>query len=182
MTNKKTLWGILVLVTCIFIFLFLTKPQLPISSPISETSLTDTTLSISPNPLMLSSASGDINIIIDTGKNSVRFVQLRLTYNPKHLTDIKIEPGTLIKKAEILTNTIKPETGTITYMISLPKSEKEIHGKGILVTLHFSSIMGLDEHTTVRFAKDTLVTNDSYPGSLIKKMINGTIERVNNKK
>lgn len=168
---------LLILITIIIIVLALSwKNQTNVSFSISETAKkAETVLSLSPNPLLLTSKTGHIDISMDTGSNTVNFVQIKLLYNPNHLSDIKVTKGPFMEKAEILNTFVNQEMGTLTYLLALPKDVQPLQGKGVIATISFTSTLKPGNSTTVSFTKDTMVTNDQTSTSLLKKTYDAKI-------
>lgn len=174
MRHHIKVFGILLLgITIIIFFLFFEKPSLLSPSP-PETEYAQTTLLLLPNPLR-TTTSGTIDLVMDTDINTVRFVQIKLSYNPKHLTNITITKGPFMQHAQVLNEFINTDRGTLTYILAIPKGKAVIKGKGILATITFTALLEPDQKTLVVFSKETLITNDTYPGSLLKKAYGTTI-------
>lgn len=149
------------------------KSHIYIPPSLSQTVKADTTLSLSPNPLLLSSETGSVDVVIDTGSNSVSFVQIKLLFDPKYLSDMRVTQGPFLQEADILNTFVNQDLGTLTYILALPKNTKAIQGKGTIATITFKTTLKPDEKTALSFMKETLVTNDTFVGTVLKKT-NGT--------
>lgn len=114
---------------------------------------------------------------MDTGNNVVNFVQIKLAYNPKSLTDIKITKGPFLQKAETLNTYTNENNGTLTYILVLPKETKAVQGKGTIATIAFKTTLKNGESTILAFLKDSLITNDQSVESVLQKTENAKILR-----
>lgn len=168
MNNGRYLLGVLLITLIIVIFLFSRKNQTNTLPSIAETFKPTTTLTLSPNPITSYPNSG-ADIILDTGKDAVRFVQIKLLYNPKYVYDMTVTQGPMLKNALILNNYVNQEIGSLTYILNLPKKMVEIQGKGVIATLTFKTFLEPKQNTYLRFSPETLVTNDASPRSILQK-------------
>jgi len=104
-----------------------------------------TTLSLSPNPITpggAGSSSATVEVMIDTGGDKVRSVQLEIAYDPKLVTNVTLKPGTFFTSPNVLPiGGVNPATGRITYAI-VPGSFSETKtGTGVVATLTFTSLL-----------------------------------------
>lgn len=159
--------GILLVVTLITAFLF-SRNSIKPSLPISEKTKPTTTLTLSPNPIT-SYPNSSAEIILDTGKDAVRFVQIKLLYNRKYVYDMTVTQGPILKNATVLSSNINQEAGSLTYILELPKKIVETQGRGVIATLTFKTFLEPKQSTYLRFSPDTLVTNDKNPRSILQK-------------
>lgn len=166
-------------ITVIFTTILLSwKQQQTVLSPsLPETTKADTTLRLSPSPLLLSSDTGKLDVIMDTGKNTITFVQLKLSYNSRQISDVNVLQGAFMSKATVLNTFVDQEKGTLTYIISFPKNENGIQGKGIIATISFKTSVKQNENTSFHFSPETQVTDATYPGSLLEKTSDAKLTR-----
>jgi hypothetical protein len=180
MSIKKALIGIgLILLSYILFVLLFSKQSSSPSSDIFEKSQKETTILLSPNPITLTSNEGKVDIIVDTGSNQINFVQVQIFYDPKRLSNIKIAQGPFMQKAQILNSYINSQTGTITYILNLPKKEKSIQGTGSIATITFNTSLKPKQYTVLAFSKETLVTDSIHTDSILKETKGTTIQREN---
>jgi len=175
MTKKIiSIGGVLALLgICI---IFLSKKNYTQTNPLMiEATKAETILSLSPNPFMIKTNDGSIDININTGENSINFSQVSLRYDPRYISEINIVQGPFMQKASVLNTFINQESGTITYILALPKSIKPIKGIGTIAVLKFKTSFIKNESTIVSFTKDTLITNDTSVQTLLKKAVGTTI-------
>ena len=175
MIIQRFIIGIILIASCFIFFFFSWEKQATIIPAIPERSQAQTTLSLLPNPLLISGQSGKINISIDTGANQIRFVQIQLIYDPQQLSHIKIVQGSFMQKATVLNTFINTDLGSITYIVALPKKEKAVTGNGVVASITFDTDLKQAQSTLVTFSKNTLVTNDTNPESILKKTTNTKI-------
>lgn len=148
----------------------------PLTSPIpTPTSAAQTVLSFSPNPLVIASRSGSLNLAIDTGKNNVTAVQLELLYDPKNLTNVAVLPGTFFEDPITLIKNVDSKIGKITYVLATAPNSKAQTGKGTIAQLNFDTTLVSGQKTTITFSKKTLVTAEKIPTSVLKSTDSATI-------
>jgi hypothetical protein len=180
MNIKKAVIGVCVIFLSYFLFILLFSKQPPSSSPVlSESSQKDTTLHLSPNPLILTKDTGKIDIVLHTGSNEVSFVQIKLFYDPTRLSEVNIIQGPFMQKASVLSTYIDTQKGTITYMLTLAKKEKPVQGKGIIATIMFNSLLKPKQTTILAFSKETFVTDNIHTDSILKETKGTTVQRKN---
>ncbi len=186
--SKRTLILIafLTVLTAFFLYLALTQnqqkqppAQQTTSAPTKKPIPAYTTLQVTPEKLSLSSNSGSLDIMINTGTgnktNAVTAVQLELQYDPKMITGVTIVPGTFISNATPLVNTIDQTTGRITYALAISPSGTGVTGKGRVVSLRFQSLIPNGSSTTVSLLPSTLVTAQGIGDSVLLKATSATI-------
>ena len=122
-----------------------------------------TTLSLSPSPVTpLIGAPTIVNVIIDTGGDEVRSVQLEIAYDPKVLTGMTIRPGTFFTNPTVLpVGGVNQSTGRITYAI-VPGSFKELQkGIGQVAQLSFYPRQASTSSTAITVLDKSLVTGNT---------------------
>lgn len=134
-----------------------------------------TTLSFSPNPIVIASPSGTLNLSIDSGANNVTAVQLELSYDPKTLPIVDILPGTFFDDPITLLKNVDAKNGKISYVIATPLTGKAKNGKGTVATLTFTTRMPSGQKTAINFTPKTLVTAENIPTSVLKATDSATI-------
>jgi hypothetical protein len=180
--SKRTLALIafLTALTAFFVYLAVSQnqPQKTVVTKVAPTKTpipAYTTLQLSPESLVLSSNSGSLQVLINTGTgtktNAVTAVQLELQYDPKMLSTVSITPGTFIPSATALVNSIDQQTGRITYALAIPPSGSGATGKGTVATLRFTSLIPRGGSTEVTILPTTLVTAQGVTESVF---LNGT--------
>lgn len=148
----------------------------PLVSPEpTPTPSVQTTLSFSPNPLVIASPSGTLEISIDTGTNKVNAVQIELSYDPNAITNMKILQGTFFSDATQLLNTIDAKNGKASYVLVISPSGRAQSGKGTVATVAFTNKLPSGQKTTITFTPKTLVTADDTPISVLKATDSATI-------
>lgn len=173
--------GILTIATAALVFIAI-SPKQPQETPLpqlvtkpSPTPVAQTTLALMPNPLIISSPSGSLDVTIDTGNNNVTAVQLELSYDPKILSNVSIanpavngffdSPTELLKKIDV-------KKGTISYAIALDPTKPAQRGSGIVATLKFRAALGT---TQVTFLPQTLVTAEGISVPVLKSATDATV-------
>ncbi len=177
MRRTFALISVLVLISAgLVIFALQSQPsKKPVAQPkpitAKPTPVADTVLSLSPNPVQISaSGSGTIEVMIDSGYNTVSGVQLELAYDPKILMSLKITPGPFLKTPIVLLNQDDKETGRYSYAMGISPSQQPGQGNGIVAYLTFKRAPGaIGTETTVSLLDKSLVTMLGIQGSVLKK-------------
>jgi hypothetical protein len=171
---------VLILVTVGLLYLALAPKQStpPVTQPsVTPTPAAQTRLFLSPNPLSVASASGSINVDIDTSENMVTAVQLELIYDPKVLTAVDIaspSANSFFANPIILLKKIDPLTGKISYALGIPPTGKGVKGNGTVATITFRKLIPSGQ-TTVSVLPETQVTAEGVTGSVLKEALGATI-------
>lgn len=134
-----------------------------------------TTLSFTPNPIIIASASGTLELSIDTGTNKVNAVQIELSYNPNAITNMKILKGPFFSDATQLLNNIDAKNGKASYVLVVSPSGKAQSGKGTVATIAFTTKLPSGQKTSITFTPKTLVTAEDVPTSVLKATDSATI-------
>ena len=132
-----------------------------------------TILSISQNPIIVSSKSGsfyETDILINTNQNKVRSVQLELYFDPNVLTDVDITAGQFFQNPVELLKSVDDQNGRISYALSLPPGQTGISGNDIIATISFSlANPKLATATAVTFLPKTEVSTSTSLKSVLEK-------------
>lgn len=184
--SKRTLALIafLTVLTAFFVYLAVSQNQ-PQKTAVTKVAPTKkpvpayTTLQLSPENVTLSSNSGSLNVMINTGKgtktNAVTAVQLEMQYDPKLLTNVSITPASFIPNATALVNSIDQATGRITYALAISPSGSGATGSGTVATLRFTSLLPRGSSTDVVILPTTLVTAQGVAESVLLKATSAKI-------
>lgn len=141
----------------------------PLVSPEpTPTPVIQTTLSFSPNPLIIASASGTLALSIDTGTNKINAVQIELSYDPNAITNVKIMQGTFFSDATQLLNSIDAKNGKASYVLVISPTGRAQSGKGTVATVAFTTKLPSGQKTNINFTPKTLVTAEDAPTSVLK--------------
>lgn len=144
--SKKTLTLIigLFVVTIVLVAVALnsskTSPQPTQQQPIA--------IQPSPTPdmahTMLSLAQGTgntVNVMVDSGSNTLSGVQFELAYDPKVLTNVKITKGTFFSNAFDMINKVTPSDGHVEYALVIPPSGTAQKGTGTVATITYTPLV-----------------------------------------
>lgn len=181
--SKQTLALIvsLLVVTIVLVVLAIlpqqsSTPQTPAGNEPTPTPYAHSKLMFSPNPLTLTTTTGSVDVMIDTGINDVSAVELAIGYDPKKLTNVKATPATFFTKPNVFLNISDPKNGKLTYALVLPFDVPGKHGTGTVATVTFTSLLQPGEQTTLQFLPKTLVTADGVRNrSVLVNATNTTI-------
>ncbi len=171
---KKTLILILLLVVATVGLLALAllpnvKPPLG-TKPTVTPALTyaQTTLSLS-TPVTTALNSYSTNVLISSGSNKTTAIQLEISYDPKVLTNVAIQPGTFFTTPAVLLKKIDTVSGRISYALGISPSQKPTGGNGTVATITFSTVPGTTvTQTPINFELKTAATAIGYAQSVIK--------------
>lgn len=163
----------LILVTGILVYTAVAPKQPAPATPSTTTPTTpavlaQTTLALSPSLLSLSSNSGSLNVVIDSGSNKITAVQLELSYDPKMLSAVDITPGAFFDKPVTLIKTIDDKNGKISYALGIAPTGLAKSGQGAVATITFSSAQQTGQATQITFSPKTLVTAEGANSSVLK--------------
>ncbi|HVZ58461.1 MAG TPA: cohesin domain-containing protein [Patescibacteria group bacterium] len=156
---RKTLALILILLalTILLVVVSLTTKQgVPTQAPVHPTATPTplppghTSLMFSPSPVTLTkNQQTQVNVMIDTGGDEVRSVELEIAYDPKVLTGMTIKPGTFFPNPTVLpVGGVNTTTGRITYAITPSAFKDSAKGKGIVATLSFYPVLNASSPST----------------------------------
>lgn len=161
--SKKTLALILlllVLTIVLVIVALITRQQTslppqslaPTATP-KPLSLGHTSLMILPNPVYTSStgtsSATTVDVVIDTGGDQVRSVQLEIAYDPKVLKNVTIQPGTFFTNPSVLpVGGVNQKTGRITFAVVPSSFTESKTGTGIVATLSFTPVLTASNSST----------------------------------
>lgn len=182
--SKRTLILIvfLTILTAFFIYLAVSqnRPQVRETTTMTPTKPpvpAYTTLLLSPAVLSLSSPSGSLQVLINTGSgaktNAVTAVQLEMQYDPKMLTNVTVTPGTFL--SNVLPGSADKATGRITYAVGIVPSGSGVSGSGTVATIQFQSLLPKGGSTQLTILPTSLVTAQGVEKSVLLKATNATI-------
>lgn len=134
-----------------------------------------TTLTFSPAQYSLSSTSGSIDILIDSGANNASAVQLEISYDPAMLKNVAITAGPFFANPLELLKKINQTTGRISYAFGAALSDKGKTGKGTVATISFTSTLPKGQNTTITLLPQTIVTAEKEENSVLKETASATI-------
>lgn len=144
-------------------------------APIPRATNAQTILKFSPSNYALSSTTGSIDIIIDTGVNNASAVQLEISYDPKALKNVAITTGPFFTNPLELLKKIDQATGKILYAFGASLSDKGKTGTGIVATITFTSNIQKGQNTTITLLPQTIVTAEKEENSVLKETASATI-------
>lgn len=113
-----------------------TQNQTP--TPTSEP-LAQTTLALTPNPVVTASSSATVNVVVDTGdsgKNNITAVQLELSFDPKYITGISMTPGTFFQNPITMLNQVNIKDGKATFAMGIAPTGNPPSGTGVVAVLN----------------------------------------------
>ena len=149
-------------------------PPLTVPTPL-PTPVAQTTLALSPNPLVIASKSASLALVIDTTVNNVTAIQIELSYNPQEITVVDIALGTFFEDPITLLKNIDAKNGKLSYAIAIPPTGKAKKGTGIAATITFTTNIASGQKTDINFLPKSLVTAENIPTSVLKSATNATI-------
>lgn len=108
-----------------------------------------------------------INVIIDTKNKDIDAVQLEIGFDPRVLSNVQFSPQDMLRDTLLLKETDDLQQGRIFYAAAVHPNKLMIRGKGILGTLTFSVIPGVEGITTVSFLPRTKLTSQGIEQSIL---------------
>lgn len=179
--SKRTLGLILLLffVTAGLLYLALQPTQQQKTQTAVQptpTPAASTTFSFVPNPLILSSSSGSVDIMVNTESNKLTAAQFEIQYDPAMVTTVDITPGTFFVNPVVLYKNIDVANGKISYAFGIQPTGDEKQGTGTLATITFKSLMNTTgQDTTFTFLPKTQASQQGILTSVLKNAENLTI-------
>lgn len=159
------------------IFFFSNRPgkeQLTTQQPTNNTTPSpianaQTILSFSQNPYIIASASGSIDLVINSGENNITAVQIELLYNPDLITNVNIKPGNFLDNSFELLKKIDTNTGKIIYAVAIQPAGTPRKGTGKIASITFTSNLSAGQKTEIKILPTTLVTAENEQASVLKQ-------------
>ncbi|MBI2074236.1 MAG: hypothetical protein HYT83_00185 [Candidatus Levybacteria bacterium] len=181
--SKRTLALIIVLaiITVVLVVAATMPKQNPNSpSPISNilvkpTPVAQTTLKLSPNPIVTSSQSASAQVEILSGANKITAVQLELSFDPTKITNVTITPGTFFQNPIVLLNNIDLKNGKISYALGITPTGSPKTGQGSVALLTFQTALTSGQQTAIIFEPKSLATAEGVAPSVLKSALGTTI-------
>lgn len=179
--SKKTIALILSLVAItVILFLMTVSVKNSVNKPVPKVPaipVLQTYLVMNPGTTTLpANGKGTIAIVMDTRTNEVNAVQLDISYDPKILTNIAIEPSGYFTGGEILLNKIDKKNARIILFMGVPHNQPSFKGKSTIATISFTVLPTLNKNvrTYLAFTPRTIVSAKGINISVIKQAT-GTI-------
>ena len=176
-TRTLTLIIVLILVTAGLVWIATATVPYPTTStnrqaivpkvtpPVAQTVLRFDDLSMATN------SAYTLPIIIQTGKNLVTAVQLDLLYDPKVLSNVKMEQGTFFTNPVTLLNSTDAATGRVSYALGVGPQDHGKKGEDIVAIIRFNTKSVYPQATSISFLPKTLVTAEGIAQSVLKSSI-----------
>lgn len=151
------------------------KPQTPTINIQPEQIKAQTTLTISSNPVKLSTPSAySTDILINTNKNVVDKVQLEISYDPNILGKVDIIPGDFFDTPKIFLKNLDAQNGRVSYVIGSSLENEGKSGKSIIAKLNFVILTKTATATaSVTLLPKTQATSPKSNDSVLKTTIDG---------
>jgi hypothetical protein len=132
-----------------------------------------TTLTISSSPVpQATESSYTTDVVINTGQNKVTSVQLELSYDPKVLKKVNIEPGSFFVSPTIQLKNVDEKNGRITFALSQDDSLAAL-GQGIIAKISFTAFQN-SVPTKIEFLPKTKVSALDISESVLKSTLGAT--------
>lgn len=181
MSNRTlSLIIVLLIVTVVLLYVALQSPSRPSSTPQTSPSPIPTPaeqsiLRLMPNPLTISSPSGQISVEVESGTNKITAVQLELSFDPTKVTGMTITPGPLLENPIVLFNSIDVKKGTASYALGISPTGAAKAGSGVVATIRVQTALRSNEQTTIEVLPKSLVTAEGINSSVLKTSLGTTI-------
>jgi len=109
-----------------------------------------------------------VNVKVTTGTNKITAAQLEITYNPKALLKVDVQPGSFFKDAVVLLKKINDKDGTITYAIAAPLGQNPVSGIGDLAIITYSKNPSFVGKSNISILPTSLITDETISKSVLK--------------
>ncbi len=186
--SKRTIALIALLIVATgFLLALAITPQKPTTttqslSPTKIPAIAESILSISPNPLVLTTGTakqGSVNIELNSGKNKVTAVQLELSYDPLVLKNVEINTASsgagFFESPNVLLKNIDDKNGRITFLLGITPTGNPKTGIGTVAVLTFSAQSNTPGQTEINFLPKSLVTANGITSSVLKQTLHGIV-------
>lgn len=127
------------------------------------------TLSFSPSPLTLSSASASVDVVVDShgDKNKVTAVQLELSYDPQMITSVVVAPGSFFKNPLVFPFR-SGKAGHVSFAVAIPPTGRGIAGKGVVAHITFQAKLSGGQNTKMELVSGTKIAAEGVVPSVLK--------------
>lgn len=152
----------------LLIFALFVGATLPKNST-SKTNLpayVQTTLRLT-TPKLVSPSSYQSEVQISTNQNEIMAIGLRISFDPKVLSNIDIKMGSFFASPSVLAKNISKTKGIIAYDLVLPPGKPLAKGNGTVAIISFSILRSKDS-TSLNFLPTTKVMDQEHNASVLK--------------
>lgn len=184
--SKKTLGLIIVLllltITLVVVALRTKQATSPTTNQTATPTATPTplppghtSLMLSPNPVYPTAtgttSATTVDVLIDTGGDEVRSVQLEIAYDPKVLRNVTIKPGTFFTNPSVLpVGGVNQNTGRITFAVVPTSFSESKTGTGVIATLSFTPLLtAANPSTEITLLDKSLVSGQARGQNVLVK-------------
>lgn len=142
-------------------------PSFPKIFP-TEAVVSENTLSISPNPLIVQPGKTTaIQVLVDTKGIKPSLIQMELSYDPSALSHVSIVPGTFYQNPDVRLNMINGRNGRISYALAPSKGQEDQTASNIVATLRITPrLTAVTRETSISFMPKTVVQTDDSQNAL----------------
>jgi hypothetical protein len=166
---------ILAILTGILLIVALSpKAIVPITRTDQNKSATPAETTLSFGKATSTGSQDSVDVIVNTGKATATAVQLEMTFDPKLISNIKIEPGNYTKNWGVLLNKVDYPNGRITYALGVPLSGGSVKGTGSVANITFTEIGAKGQTIQINLLPRSLVSIEGFAGSSLKSTSNFT--------
>lgn len=176
-TTKKSykkllivIFVVLIILSIIILFVFTRESknnQASITPTPTINKNATSTLKLSPNPALVSTGSGTIQVVLTPNNNKVTAVQLEILFNPQVVNITEVNKGTLAQNPIVLLNNIDSQKGLITYALGIAPNQSPITQSGTIAEISFT-LIDQDKQAVLSFAPTTQITAVGENGSVLK--------------
>lgn len=172
--------GLVILTVVLLVVSITSKGLSPIlrNTPSERNEIAHTSMSISEDFRNSDSEKVESDVLINTDKDEVSGVQIKISYDPKEITNVDIAPGTFFNSPNVLIKTIDEKTGVITYVLAIKPGDKMVKGEGVVATLSFTRL-GTNE-SYLSFLPQSQVSTTKHNRSVLKTTVSAVIPEVSN--
>lgn len=126
------------------------------------------TLSLLPNPLIVSSGSASVDVMINPNGDKVTAVQVELSFDPTVLTPTSIDQGNFFSSPFVLLKNMDQKNGKISYALALSPSGTPNITEGKVATINFTvKLNAATKESKIEVLPKSLVTAEGIYQSVL---------------
>ncbi|HSX40037.1 MAG TPA: cohesin domain-containing protein [Candidatus Saccharimonadales bacterium] len=159
--------GGLLIILFVITFTLSSKKTTPPVTTQNQVTNGDVKLTLSSAPSQLPDGSYALAAYLDAGKNLITIAQLELTFDPKVLSNVSIQPGPFFTNPNVLLKKVDETKGTVSFIVGIKPGEHGQSGSGKIAILTFH-IKQPGVYTTINFSDKSIVSAQGFSKSVLK--------------
>ena len=170
--NKTPLLIALLAILTVFLVLIAIAPKKVNVTPppaTEEEAIVPAETILSMESASSSGSAQSVNVMVDSGANTVTGVQLELSFDPKLITNVTLTPGEFITNPVELLKNIDYANGRVSYVLGIPIGSEGVQGTGTVAKLSYREVGAQGETVSIKFLPKTLVASEGFSASALKE-------------